>query len=915
MRRSRFRLRLPGALLLAARFAPALFVAACASAPPPVPLAEADRLLARKDVGDIKIARPELVAEARDLLRRAKAAHNLGDSEHATLYAYQAIQLFTSAKNLAERDEAERLLRVVDKAAGASEEERRKVELEARLKNLEEQSKSSPEAARAMRAIDRAHEKQLAALEKGATGGSAGVYFQQGQALLEVALDAFEVKSYAEAANAGQSAAASFVSAIGSVTEKDKEAAAPGGEKPGEPRRAEETNPPPVGTANVEAPRAAAPRPRAGGARADAPSIEALADRTLVSLELRRAEALGELKDQRCPGPFREMDAMLSLAQKRFQAADYEHAYEYALRADERLRACDKPGLVAAPMPAAATQAGPKRAEDAEETARKKAVVAMQKAQVESARAQTVNPNDPGVLQGNLLLSNADAWLGRRSYEEAEDFANRALAVLSKVKAPEPAKVAAKPAAPAASNPAPAPAARTPSATQPTPTQQPQPTQPQAPVYVVQAPPPVPPAPPGTTVRIVDERSAAREEQFLAARLQQMEQALVQMQQQKQGPVDASWRPAYERVFRALSLRDRARLRSPDAKKRLEEADALLAQSRAAWQAKRHADAMRLADDASAILEPLAEVTADRGSPEELEERTRKADTLLREASVGQQVCEKEACGERDLAGYANAKELLASARQAYVDRRFGYAIELSGKAKEQFSAALQKPRKDASDPKIAAEKLEALREAADSSLREANITKKICETRNCRAIDGEAWIRATEYMISAQAAYVDKRYEVVKDLADKADKIFKDTIAKQPEFLLPAGVTRVARFGAQLRLNPPVKFSKGTTLTPASEVSLDELAKVLIENKAVYKRVSLLGFTDGWGAAATNKKLSADRAAAVRDALIQRGVSADSLIAEGRGAESPIANNNTPQGREDNRRIEIHMELVEGIK
>ncbi|MDC0739948.1 OmpA family protein [Polyangium mundeleinium] len=915
MRRTRILLRLPGALFLAARFAPALFVAACASAPPPAPLTEADRLLARKDTGDIKIARPELVAEARDLLRRAKAAHNIGDSERAALYAYQAIQLFTTAKNLAERDEAERLLRVVDKAAGESEEERRKAELEARLKNLEEQSKSSPEAARAMRAIDRAHEKQLAALEKGATGGSAGVYFQQGQALLEVALDAFEVKSYAEAANAGQSAAASFVSAIGSVTEKDKEAAAaPGGETPVEPRRAEETNATRAGTANVEAPRAAPPRPRAGGTRAAAPSIEELADRTLVSLELRRAEALGEQKDQRCPGPFREMDAMLVLAQKRFQVADYEHAYEYALRADERLRACDKLGLVAAAMPAAATQAGQKRAEDAEETARKKAVVAIQKAQVESARAQVANPNDPGVLQGNLLLSNADAWLGRRSYEEAEDFANRALAVLSKVKAPEPAKVAAKPAAPAASaasKPAPAP----PSATQPTQPQPPQPTQPQAPVYVVQSPPPVPPAPPGTTVRIVDERSAAREEQFLAARLQQMEQALAQMQQQKQGPVDASWRPAYERVFRALSLRDRARLRSPDAKKRLDEADALLAQSRAAWQAKRHADAMRLADDASALLEPLAEVTADRGSPEELEERTRKADALIREASVGQQVCEKEACGDRDLAGHASAKELLASARQAYVDRRFGYAIELAGKAKEQFSAALQKPRKDASDPKIAAEKLEALREAADSSLREANITKKICETRNCRAIDGEAWIRATEYMVSAQAAYVDKRYEVVKDLADKADKIFKDTIAKQPEFLLPAGVTRVARFGSQLRLNPPVKFSKGTTLTPASEVSLDELAKVLIENKAVYKRVSLIGFTDGWGAAATNKKLSADRAAAVRDALIQRGVSAELLSSEGRGAESPIANNNTPQGREDNRRIEIHMELVEGIK
>ena len=936
MARSRFLSRLSGALLLAARVTPALFVAACASAPPPAPLTEADRLLTRKDAGDIKIARPELVAEARDLLRRAKAAHGIGDSERAALYAYQAIQLFTSAKNLAERDEAERLLRVVNKAAGESEEDRRRIELEARLKNLEEQSKSSPEAARAMRAIDRAHEKQLAALEKGATGGSAGVYFQQGQALLEVAIDAFEVKSYAEAANAGQSAAASFVSAIGSATEKEKGGpGAPEGEKekgtPGsvaaapEPRRVEETHAP-AAPVNGEAPRPAAPRPRAAsGARAPAASLDELAEKMILSLELRRAEALGELKDQRCPGPFREMEAMLALAQKRYQVADYEHAYEYALRADERFRACDKNGMGAMPVPApiAGTQGSQRRAEDAEETARKKAVVAMQKAQVEGARAQAVNPTDPGVLQGNLLLTNADAWLGRRSYEEAEDFANRALAVLSKVKAPEPAaKPAAKPAATAAAPAQSAPAKPAPARVEERPRPAPAP-QPQAPVVVVQAPssapqapPPVPPAPPGTTVRIVDDRAAAREQQFLAARLQQMEQSLAQLHQQTQAaPVDASWRPAYERVFRALSLRDRAKLRSPDAKKRIDEADAFLSQSRTAWQGKRYADAMRLADEATAILEPLAEVPAERGSPEEVEERSKKADGLIREASVGQQVCEKEACGERDLAGYATAKELLASARQAYVDRRFGYAIELAGKAKEQFSAALQRPKKDATDPKIEAEKLEALREAADASLREANITKKICDTRNCRAIDGEAWIRATEYMASAQAAYVDKRFEVVKDLADKADKIFKDTIAKQPEFIMPSGVTRVARFGSQLRLTPPVKFSKGTTLTPASEVSLDELAKVLIENKAVFKRVTLIGFTDSWGAAATNKKLSADRAALVRDGLIQRGVSADLLLSEGRGGDSPISNNNTPQGREENRRIEIHMDLVEGIK
>ncbi|UQA57957.1 OmpA family protein [Polyangium aurulentum] len=911
--------RLRGGLVLAARALPALLLAACASAPPPAPLTEADALLGRKDVGDIRIARPELISEARDLLRRAKTAHSLGDVERATLLAHQAIQLFTSAKNLIERDEAERLLRVVNKAAGESEEEQRRAALEAKLRGLEAQRESSPEANRAMRAIDTARDKQSTALEKGAIGGSAGVYFQQGQSLLEAAIDAFEEKSYAKATNAGQSAATSFSSAIGAM-EKEKGAGEKGadGAKAETPQPRDEKAEAPAAGTKAEA-KAAPEGARRAGAATRAPaasvSLEALADRTIVQLELRRAEALGELKDQKCPGTFREMEAMLAIAQKRFGAADYEHAYEYALRADERFRACEKPATAErGAAPSAAQQPSQKRPEPAALPLRMECNEA--KALLAEARALDRNINDARLDAGGIrrraragvALSTAEEKLNQRSCDEALMFAREASDTFFSL-----AGGAAPPAQQSApAKPAPA-RAEPPPVAQPSPPPQTQPSM----TIQVQAPPPVPPAPPGTTVRIVDERSAAREEQFLAERLAQMAQTLARVEAQKQGAVavDASWRPAYERVFRALSLRDRAKLRSPDAKKKLEEADGLLEQSRAAWRTKRYLDAMRFADDASAILGPLAEAKAEGGTTEELEEKTRKADELIREASVGQQVCEKEACSDRDLAGYATAKELLASARQAYVDKRYGYAIELAGKAKEGLAAVLQKPRKDAPDPKIEIEKLEALQEAADASLREANITKKICETRSCRAFDGDGWIRATEYIASAQAAYVDKRYDVAKNLADRADKLFKDVLAKQPEFVIPPGLTLVARSGSQLRLNPPVKFAKGTTMTPQSEASTDELAKVLIHNKAVLKRVSLIGYTDNRGYGPTNKKLSADRAAALRQALIKRGVPADLLASDGRGADNPVADNATPQGREDNRRIEISIELVEGAK
>ncbi len=57
------------------------------------------------------------------------------------------------------------------------------------------------------------------------------------------------------------------------------------------------------------------------------------------------------------------------------------------------------------------------------------------------------------------------------------------------------------------------------------------------------------------------------------------------------------------------------------------------------------------------------------------------------------------------------------------------------------------------------------------------------------------------------------------------------------------------------------------------------------------------------------NQKLSQRRADAVRDYLIQHGISGSRLSTEGMGEERPIASNNTEEGRFQNRRVEFHVE------
>ncbi len=71
---------------------------------------------------------------------------------------------------------------------------------------------------------------------------------------------------------------------------------------------------------------------------------------------------------------------------------------------------------------------------------------------------------------------------------------------------------------------------------------------------------------------------------------------------------------------------------------------------------------------------------------------------------------------------------------------------------------------------------------------------------------------------------------------------------------------------------------------------------------------LEIAGYTDSSGNPARNVTLSQKRAEAVREALIEAGANADTLVAKGYGSADPIASNDTPEGRLRNRRIEFHV-------
>ncbi len=97
--------------------------------------------------------------------------------------------------------------------------------------------------------------------------------------------------------------------------------------------------------------------------------------------------------------------------------------------------------------------------------------------------------------------------------------------------------------------------------------------------------------------------------------------------------------------------------------------------------------------------------------------------------------------------------------------------------------------------------------------------------------------------------------------------------------------------------------FGKAT-LQESSFTVLDELVAYLKRKED--DRIEIGGHTDNVGNAASNLKLSLDRANAVKDYLISKGIDAARLTAKGYGMTQPVADNKSESGRAENRRTEV---------
>jgi outer membrane protein OmpA-like peptidoglycan-associated protein len=141
------------------------------------------------------------------------------------------------------------------------------------------------------------------------------------------------------------------------------------------------------------------------------------------------------------------------------------------------------------------------------------------------------------------------------------------------------------------------------------------------------------------------------------------------------------------------------------------------------------------------------------------------------------------------------------------------------------------------------------------------------------------------------------------QDLGDSE----KRTANALTELAKLAAVKEEAR-GLVITLSGSVLFrSNKSTLLSSAQVKLEQVAQALLSVPA--RNLLVEGYTDSQGSAAYNLSLSQRRADAVRDYLVLKGYPTDRVQARGKGKESPIADNASPEGRANNRRVEIIIE------
>ncbi|MGH9378286.1 MAG: OmpA family protein [Terriglobia bacterium] len=238
----------------------------------------------------------------------------------------------------------------------------------------------------------------------------------------------------------------------------------------------------------------------------------------------------------------------------------------------------------------------------------------------------------------------------------------------------------------------------------------------------------------------------------------------------------------------------------------------------------------------------------------------------------------------------AGKKPVIMTAREAVQTAADARTISIQREQQEQQTQAREAQAARAAAAKEKAEREATARAQAEAASQQAQTAQAAAE-----AAQEKAQAEAEQSKLTAQAASA---------RAQRAENQRAEMRAKLLQQLNSILQTRETPQGLVVTMSH-VFFDTGKyTLHQETREMLAKLSGVLLAYPGITIEVN--GYTDNTGSDETNQTLSEKRAGAVRDYLVQQGVPAASIGAQGSGESNPVAPNDTATGRAMNRRVEI---------
>ncbi len=265
--------------------------------------------------------------------------------------------------------------------------------------------------------------------------------------------------------------------------------------------------------------------------------------------------------------------------------------------------------------------------------------------------------------------------------------------------------------------------------------------------------------------------------------------------------------------------------------------------------------------------------------------------------------------------GKQDKRSIEAAAREAAQTAEESRVMAVKQKAEEEAQAQAAAEKK-AADDRAATARADAdaqarARAEADAARAQAEIAKaealkaaQEAARQKQEAEQAKAEALAQQQALAVEADKARQAAAQSDQLRQQAEKEKQDLRARLLQQLNTVLATRDSARGLIANMSDVLFKSGSADLLAGARERLAKVSGIVLAYPSL--RLSVEGHTDSVGTDDYNQQLSEKRAEAVRQYLVQQGISGETIVATGFGKTAPIASNETPEGRQQNRRVEL---------